>query len=80
MHRVGRYSRHSRNLALRYFALPERMCLILVGSSGFVSSDKEAIRNEEWDQGSRIKARDLRYRASYRKSKEAVLCRFTPGF
>ena len=61
-------------------ALPERMCLIRVGSSSFVSSDKDAIRNEEWDQGSRIKARDLRYRASYRKSKEAVLCRFTLGF
>jgi hypothetical protein len=36
--------------------LPERMCLIRVGSSSFVSSDKDAIRNEEWDQGSRIKA------------------------
>jgi hypothetical protein len=60
--------------------LPERMCLIVLQSSCFVSSDKKAIRNEEWDQGSRIKARDLRYRASYRKSKEAVLCRFTPGF
>jgi hypothetical protein len=32
--------------------LPERMCSILVGSSGFVSSDKRAIRNEEWDRGS----------------------------
>ena len=60
--------------------LPERICLIVLQSSCFVSSDKKAIRNEEWDQGSRIKARDLRYRASYRKSKEAVLCRFTPGF
>jgi hypothetical protein len=36
--------------------LPERMCSILVGSSGFVSSDKRAIRNEEWDRGSRIEA------------------------
>ncbi|CAN9445135.1 unnamed protein product [Alternaria alternata] len=37
-------------------SLPERMCSILVGSSGFVSSDKRAIRNEEWDRGSRIEA------------------------
>lgn len=37
-------------------SLPERMSSIRVGSSWFVSSDKEAIRNEEWDRGSRIEA------------------------
>ncbi|CAN9354309.1 unnamed protein product [Alternaria alternata] len=60
--------------------LPERMSLIVLQSSWFVSSDKEAIRNEEWDQGSGIKIRVAAYLASYRKSKEAVLCRFTRGF